>query len=147
MPRMDYTPIPASTHVSEMTVEAVEKIGKATSDQIHRLAVSIEAEASALAGKIIGEAKSAADELRAVVVAYQEKTRAMAQEVSNFCLKTSGARAMARGLEGDIAAQFKRVTVDDGKSGLAGRVELVADDGEPSPAFLHRKAEDGQSPC
>lgn len=120
----DYAPGAAATHISEVTVEAIDKIGDATSTQLERAADGIEAAASELAGKIIGEAKEAADELRKAAQGHRQSTRDMSQEVSNFCLRMASARATVRSLEGQVKDRLAPVPSE-------------VDDGDPSPGFLH----------
>jgi hypothetical protein len=121
----DYAPGAASLHVSEVTVEAIDKIGDATATQMEKAAEALEARASERAGKILGDAKEAADELREAAKRHRAVTRAMAQQVSDFCLQMSSARSTVRGLEGQVKDKIVRP------------VPTEHDDGEPSPAFLH----------
>lgn len=109
LPVSSYAP-GASTHISEVTVAAVDKIGNATSEQIRHTADQIEA-----------EAKEIGDKLRQLADAFDEQTRLASEKISGFCLRMSAARAMARGLEEQISE----------------RVVGAKDDGEPSPEFLH----------
>lgn len=98
---------PGASNISEATVEAVDKIGNATSEAIEHTAETIEA-----------EAKELADKLRKLASAMREHTRMAAEEVSGFCLKMTSARAIIRGLEVEIAGKL-----DD-------------QDKDPAPAFL-----------
>lgn len=94
--------------ISEVTVEAVDKIGTATSDQIRHTADRIEAEANAIGNK-----------LRELAAVYDEQTRLASEKISDFCLHMTAARAMVSGLEGQVSGKLAMVTED------------------PSPAFLH----------
>lgn len=94
--------------ISEVTVQAVDQIGTATSDQIRHTADRIEAEAHAIGNK-----------LRELADKFDEQTRLASEKISDFCLHMTAARAMVSGLEGQIS----------------GKLAAVAED--PSPAFLH----------
>lgn len=102
---------PSSTHLSEVTVEAVEKIGNATAEQIEMAADEIEANGKALAA-----------DLRKTAAAMRERTRSVTQQVSDFCLRTTSARTTVLSLETEITGGISRLDHDN----------------EPSPAFLHR---------
>ncbi len=108
----------AATSISEVTVEAIDHIGDTTATQLEKTADAIEAAASELAGRIIGEAKEAADELRKAATGHRQSTRAMSQEVSNFCLRMSSARATVRSLEGQVKDKvLASVMADKGDEG------------------------------
>src|ERR1700731_2992260 len=81
-----------SLHISEVTVEAVDHIGNATSTQIRETADKVEA-----------EAKVIADKLRKVADAFDEHARIASEKVSEFCLKMATARNMVCGLETQIS--------------------------------------------
>lgn len=101
--------------ISEITVEAVDKIGQATAAQIEHTAETIEA-----------GAKELGDRLRKLAGAMREHTRLASQDVSEFCLKMASARATIRGLEVEITDKV-----------VPEIAAIGHDDGEPSPAFLH----------
>jgi len=121
----DYAPGAASLHISEVTVQAIDQIGDATALQLEKAAEAIEVAASQLAGKILGDAKEVADELRTAAKGHRQTTRDMAQEVSDFCLRMSSARATVRSLEGQV------------KDKVIEPIASAGDDGKPSPTFLH----------
>lgn len=102
----------ASTHVSEMTVAAVDKIGTDTSDRLRHTAQTI-----------VDEARKVADKLIELADAFDEQTRIASEKVSHFCLKMASARAVVIGLDGEIKGKVVETVPDD--------------DGKPSPSFLH----------
>ena len=121
-----YAPGASSTNLSDVTVEAVDRIGKETADQMEKTAAAIEAAASELAGKIMSEAKEAATDLRERAKQHREASRAMSEEVSNFCLRMASARTTIRGIESEVKGKV-----------VEGAKPDPDDDGKPSPSFLH----------
>ncbi len=93
---------PGATHLSQVMVEDIDKIGNDTATQMERAAVAIENAASEAAGKLIADAKESADEWRAAAKTFREKTRAMSEQVSDFCLRTTSARTQVRGIEFEV---------------------------------------------
>ncbi len=106
-----YAPGSASTHISEVTVAAVDKIGSDTSDRMRHTAETIEA-----------DAKRVADKLRELADAFDEQTRIASEKISGFCLKMASARSVITSLETEIKGQPEMPAIDDGA---------------PSPEFLH----------
>jgi len=103
----------ASSHISEVTVAAVDKIGNDTSDRLRHTAETLEA-----------EAKKVSDKLRELAEAFDEQTKIASEKISQFCLKMASAKSVISSLEGEIKGKI---------------VEPVPhDDGEPSPDFLHK---------
>lgn len=109
--------------ISEITIEAVDKIGQATAVQIEHTANTIEA-----------GAKELGDRLRKLATAMREHTRLASQDVSDFCLKMASARATIRGLEVEITDKVAAETAVS-----------EHDDGEASPVFLHLTDASGQT--
>lgn len=120
----------ASTHLSEVTVEAVDRIGNETATQMEQTANAIEGAASKIAADIMADAKEVAGELRDRAKVHREASRAMSQEVSNFCLRMTSARATIRGIESEVKGKVAEAS----KQVPSGQPD---DDGEPSPGFLH----------
>ena len=96
---------PGASHLSQVTVEAIDKIGNDTATQMERAAVAIENAASETAGKLMADAKESADEWRAAAKTFREKTRTMSEQVSDFCLRTTSARTQVRGIEFEVRDQ------------------------------------------
>ncbi len=120
-----YAPGAASTHLSEVTVEAIDRMGNETAAEMEATANAIEAAAGELAGTIMAQAKEVADDLRAKAKGRREGVRCMSQVVSNYFLWNAAARAAVAGIEPNIRQKMAAITNSE------------HDDGEPSPAFLH----------
>ncbi len=113
----------AGTHLSEVTVAAIDTTGNATADAMEKAANAIEAAAGKLAGEIMAEAKETASDMRKKASEQRERARKMSQAVSDYCLWNQTTRATIRSIPFDVADKVEPASRDDG---------------EPSPAFLHR---------
>lgn len=120
-----YAPGAASTHLSEVTVEAIDKMGSETAAQMEATAAAIEAAASELAGTIMAQAKETADDLRDKAKGRRDGVRCMSQVVSNYFLWNAAARSAISGIEPNIRKQMAAAAIE-------------TDDKDPSPAFLHK---------
>jgi DNA anti-recombination protein RmuC len=113
-PVNDYAPgAKALGHVSKVTCEAVHTIGKTAADEIEEAARVLEE-----------EAKFIADELRELSAALKEQGKYHADRVSAFGEKAA-----------DVSQTIKelRAKITEGSFVKAD----LADDGKPTPSFLH----------